>query len=204
MKNKQPSISEGDFYASIERAMIQGNHVEYLHEVLNKYEYYKKEFAKIFTDKNPIKDIYTFRVRYHNKKTIWRDIELPGDHDFEDLAREIIDSMGWDNDHMHGFELSEYDREQDPLITGSSLAFFAEYWEDDPHPTFKTNDILICDLDYKKQPSLEFTFDYGDGHTFTVTYQGKRKRHEEDNLREFPCLIDQRGVGPEQYPPLPE
>lgn len=204
MKDKEPSIGESDFYASIERGVAQGNHVEYLREVVSKYEHYKKEFAKIFTDKNPVKGIYTFRVRYRNKKMVWRDIELPGNYNFEDLAQGIIDSMGWVNDHMHGFEISEYDRKQGPPFTDSSLAFYTKYWEDDPHPTFKTNDIRICDIDYKKQPSFEFTFDYGDGHRFTVTYKGNRKQSDEDNLRDFPRLTDQRGVGPEQYPPVSE
>jgi len=200
----KPKINEGDFYAGITQVIDEGRHVDYLREVIRKYEEYKVKFEQSFTEKNPATAVYKFRVTYNNKERVWREIELLSKQTFESLAVEIIKSMGWDNDHMHGFELDEYQQGADPLMTGSSLAFFAEGWEDDPHPTFKTNEIRICDIDYKKRPTLEFTFDYGDGHFFDVKFVSRRGRHKQERVQDFPRLIDQRGVAPEQYPPLRE
>ena len=195
-----PQIDEGDFQVSINHAIAEGRHVDYLKEVLKKYEYYKATFANIFTDKNAPNDIYEFRSTYLSPKTIWRDIEIEGGQTFLDLAEEIIASMGWMNDHMHGFALPKKQRESDICMTGSSNSFFAPGWEDDPHPTYKTDAIHICDIDYDKVPLLDFTFDFGDGHQFKIECKGRRKKNEQDRNAHFPMLIDQRGVGPLQYP----
>jgi hypothetical protein len=196
----KPKIQEGDFYKIINHAISEGRHVDYLREVLKKYEEYKSEFEKNFTEENPKNTVYKFRVNYLLKRLVWREIELFGNQTFEDLAETIIDSMGWDNDHMHGFEFSGLDKRPDTLFTGSTIAFFASGWEDDPHPTFKFNKIHICDIDYVKQPKLEFTFDFGDGHRFDIEFKGIRKIAKNKMKNKFPCIIDQRGVGPEQYP----
>jgi hypothetical protein len=71
-------------------------------------------------------------------------------------------------------------------------------WDDDPHPTFKSSEVLICNMDYEKYPKLQFEF--GDSHMFEVLYKGIRKPVEKESKRTLPKLIDQRGVAPEQYP----
>ena len=134
------------------------------------------------------------------QKPIWRDIELFGKQTFLALAEEIIDSMGWDNDHMHGFEIPEKRRKPDPFFTGSSNAFFAPGWEDDPHPTYKTDEISIQDVDYNKLPKLDFIFDFGDGHRFDIEFKGNRALKKNEKINDFPKVIDQRGIGPKQYP----
>lgn len=194
-----PTIKEGDFYEHINGAIAEGRHVSYLKEVIKKYEEYKKAFAENFTAKNPKNAIYEFRVNYLLKKPVWRDMEILGRQKFLDLAEEIIASMNWENDHMHGFDL-KYHRQPDPLITGSAISFFAPHWEDDPHPTFKTDQITIADLDYTKQPKLRFTFDYGDGHEFGVEFKKTRALGKKEKITDFPRVVDQRGVAPEQYP----
>jgi len=195
----KPKINEGDFYKSINQAISKGQHAEYLQEVVKKYEEYKDDFEKSFTDKNPSNSVYRFRVTYLLKKPVWREIEVFGKQTFLDLAEAIIDSMAWDNDHMHGFEIPEAKKRPDTLFTGSTPAFFAPGWEDDPHPTYKTDEINICNIDYEKIPRLKFIFDLGDGHLFDVEFKTLRKA-EKVNIYEFPRVIDQRGVAPEQYP----
>jgi hypothetical protein len=195
-----PKINDADFYKSIKQAILENRHVDYLQEVVSKYEEYKKEFGKIFTSKNPKKFVYKFRITYLLKKPVWRDIELFGEQTFLDLAETVIHSMGWDNDHMHGFEIPEHKRKPDPFFTGSSNAFFAPGWEDDPHPTYKTDEIRILDLDYNKMPKLDFIFDFGDGHKFDIEFKGSREPKKEEKNDDFPKVIDQRGIGPEQYP----
>ena len=195
-----PKIDEGNFYESINRAISDGQHVDYLKEVIKKYEEYKKEFEEIFNSKGSSDSVYKFHVTYLLKKPIWRDVELFGKQTFLDLAEKIIDSMGWDNDHMHGFEIPEKKRKPDPFLTGSCNAFFAPDWEDDPHPTYKTDEVCIQDIDYSKMPKLDFIFDFGDGHRFDIEFKGSRASKKKEKKGDFPKVTDQRGVGPEQYP----
>lgn len=119
-----PKINEGDFYKSINRAISENRHVDYLQEVIKKYEEYKKEFENIFTGEKSNNFVYKFRITYLFKKPVWRDIEIFGKQTFLDMAEKIINSMGWDNDHMHGFEIPEEKRKPDPFFAGSSNAFF--------------------------------------------------------------------------------
>lgn len=191
---------EKDFLKSVNDTIEKNQHVEYLQEVLKKYEEYKKEFENIFTKENPQDSVYKFRATYILKKPVWREIEIHGKQSFNDLAEIMIYSMGWENDHMHGFELPRKKRRKDPLHTGSSLAFFAPYWEDDPHPTYKTDEIKIQNVDYQKNPKFEFIFDFGDGHRFDVEFKKSRKLKSSERMSNFPKLTDQRGVGPVQYP----
>lgn len=198
-----PEINEGDFYETIHAAIAADRHVEELKKILEDYELYKKKFADSFTKNGYPKALYTFRVTYHYKKNLWRDIAVLGSQKFLDLAEAIIDSMGWDNDHMHGFELIDIH----PLgrnvpakkLWSMSYEFFAPDWEDDTFPTYKTDEIHISDLDYAKYPKLKFSFDYGDDHTFDVELKHV-KEGEKKLKKNFPILIDQRGVAPEQYP----
>jgi len=195
-----PKIKEGDFQKSINQAIDADRHVKYLEEVLKKYDSYKKTFEEIFTSGNPEKQIYKFKVTYLRKKLVWRDIEITGEQTFLDLTEKIIDSMGWLNDHMHGFDIPGTEREPDPLMTGSSKSFFAPEWENDPHPFYKTDDIRICDINYDKLPKLDFMFDYGAGHAFHVKFKSSRTVNKKEKKRDFPKVVDRRGVSPEQYP----
>lgn len=47
---------------------------------------------------------------------------------------------------------------------------------------------------------LGFIFDFGDGHEFRIEFKGVRPLISKEHREDFPKLIDQRGVGPEQYP----
>lgn len=194
-----PKIEEGDFYQNINNAISAKRHVLYLKEIIKQYEEYKKVFLENFSDKNPKDAVYKFRITYLLKRPVWRDIEIIGKQSFCDLADEIIFSMNWENDHMHGFDL-KYSKRLGNIINGSSITFFAPGWEDDQHPTYKTKDVLIADIDYNKQPKLKFMFDYGDSHEFDVEFKGMQSLNKNEKIANFPRLTDQRGVAPEQYP----
>ncbi len=43
-------------------------------------------------------------------------------------------------------------------------------------------------------------FDYGDGHGFSIEFKGPRILDKDEKGVEFPRIIDQRGVAPDQYP----
>jgi len=197
----KPIIQEGDFWEVINQAILEKRHVAYLRRAIKDYEDYKREFNNNFSQANPADAIYTFRADYLLKKPVWREIEILGHQTFEDFADIIIDSMGWVNDHMHGFSFPQKDAHNRRMYT-LDYTFYAPGWEDDPHPTFKSNQIRICDIDYGKQPRLRFMFDFGDGHEFDIDFKSIRKTNEKKKIRDFPCLTDERGVAPEQYPRL--
>ena len=196
----KPKIQEDNFIEDINNAIKEDRHPDHLLEILRQYKEYKKEFEQTFTDKNPKDAIYKFHVVYLCKKSVWRNIEIRGNQNFDILADAIVVFMGWLNDHMHGFELLGIKTSLDRLGTGSRMEFFAPDMDNDSHPTYKTDEIHVYDLDYKKQTKLRFTFDYGDGHQFDVIFKGTRKLDEKEKPGQFPRLIDQRGVAPEQYP----
>lgn len=202
MKSKIPKIIEGDFHEVINDAIKKGRHVDYLKNALDEYKQYKKVFEKALTDKNPFDKAYLFRVTYLEKKPVWRDILILGSQTFEDLAEAIIDSMGWDNDHMHGFSFPE--KQKKGYFYYTPFTFFADGWEDDPYPTYKSNQILICNIDYDTHPKLRFEFDFGDSHMFEVHFTEMRELQKGESIRTLPKVLDQRGVAPEQYPPLEE
>lgn len=202
MQIKIPKIIEGDFHEIINEAINKGRHVDYLKNALKEYAQYKKVFEQALTDKNAPNQVYLFRVIYLNKRQVWRDIAVLGSQTFEDLAEAIIDSMDWDNDHMHGFSFPE--KQKKGYFYYTPFTFFADGWEDDPYPTYKSNQILVCNINYEINPKLIFEFDFGDSHMFEIHFKGMRESQKGENIKTLPKVLDQRGVTPEQYPPLEE
>jgi len=196
----------------MEGLILKGEHADYFKELLRHFDHYQKVFGKMFAEPNQARKtkdmVYGFSVQYKGlggggKKTLaTREFEILGYQTFEELAKVLVLSMGWTYDHMHGYELMGKKTLSDPLFTGSSLAIFAEGWEDDPHPTYKTSEVHISDINYYVQLKFEFTFDYGDGHTFLIVSTGYSKIDPRDQPSEFPRLIASSGTAPEQYPPL--
>jgi hypothetical protein len=203
-KSKKPKIDEGNFYESVKEAIKAKHHVEYLHKAMSDYEKYKEFFNKIFTTTSSKDDIYLFRATYLLKKLVWREFVILGNQTFEDLAEAIVFSMNWDYDHMHGFSLPENLQEKNSDFYRSPFAFYAQGWEDDPHPTYKSSQIKIADLNYRIAPKLQFVFDFGDGHRFDVELKKIHRAKKRKSEKNFPVLVDQRGISPEQYPDLNE
>jgi len=132
-------------------------------------------------------------------KPVWRDIEIFGVQTMEILAATIIQSMDWLNDHLHGFTLPiKGTKKRDRFATHYDI--LSEGFDDDPYPTLKTSEVRVCYIDYHNYPRLRFMFDYGVGYGFDVAFRGVRELSLGETADDFPVLIDQRGVAPEQYP----
>jgi len=196
-----PKIDEGDFYKIINDAISKERHSEYLKDVIVQYKKYKSVMSDVFLqDDIPFLAIFKFRIEYLLKKPVWREIEIFGSQTLENFAETIVDSMGWLNDHLHAFYLPE---KRGTNIFGYNFSPYginSQYLEDDPYPTYKTNQIRVANIDYVKHPKMGFVFDFGDGHVFHVIFRGMRAAGERDNIEDFPKLVDQRGVASEQYP----
>ena len=199
---KKPIINEGDFHNVIEEAMKENRHVDYLKKVLQDYEIYKQFFETVFTDKNSPDDLYHFRANYLSKRPVWRDIVILGSQIFADLAEAIVYGMDWENDHMHGFGLPKDMTKKNWMFFTTTNVFYAPGWEDDPHPTYKSDQIRIADINYTLFPKMQFVFDFGDGHLFDIVLKEVTKPFEKESEKNFPMLVDLRGVAPEQYPDL--
>ena len=199
--SRLPTIDEENFYSSIHQAITEGRHVDYLRGVIDDYEWYKQKFQQVFTGEHSPHGIYAFRVNYLLKKSVWREFELIGKNTFSDFAEAIIDSMGWDNDHAHGFSLTGRERKS-TIGDGHHVdaMMFTPGWDDDPFPVYKTDQVLICQIDYQKAPTLDFIFDFGDGHRFMIIFKKQDETTKRKRKNFFPHLIDQRGIDPEQYP----
>lgn len=198
----KPVPDEGNFYEITKDTILEKRHADFVKDTVKEYEEYKNYFSKVFIEM-PSRDFYKFKVNYLLKQPVWREIIIANHQTFFDLADEIIYSMNWDNDHMHGFGFP-FKRGKLTEWYVSPYTIYAPGWEDDPIPTYKSNQVKIGEIDWLKFPKLRFTFDYGDNHEFDVLYQGTTKLPEGINPKDLPMTIDQRGVAPEQYPPFEE
>ncbi|EKD56385.1 MAG: hypothetical protein ACD_58C00206G0004 [uncultured bacterium] len=194
-----PKINEGDFLKSINKAIAEGRHSNFLKMYLDNYEKYKNFFSESLIDKNPKYQVYTFKVTYLLKKPVWRIFEVCGCQNFDQFAEAIIDSMDWSYDHMHGFSFPD-PKTKVRRFGISPFVIYAPGWEDDEHPTFESDEIKIENIDYKKYPKLGFIFDFGDGHEFDIEMINMRMLGKNEVVDEFPKMTDIRGVAPEQYP----
>ena len=199
---------EKEFYTSVNKAVAEKQHVSELKDIIKTYENYKAVMVEVFKDLDSadkaLDEIFTFRVNYLLKKPVWREFEVEGFQTFNELTESIIDSMGWANDHLHAFYFPEKRNGRVFQYAYSPYSINASGFEDEQYPTYKTDKIWIASVDYEKNSKMKFVFDFGDGHLFDIVYLGKRATTKKDNLEMFPKIIEQRGVGPEQYPEYDE
>lgn len=191
----KPGIRDTEFESIAKKMISEKNHADYMKGALKEYESYLRFMDKAFLDE-PDDRWYTIRATYRLQKRLWREIEIHGQQSLADLASCVIESMDWMEDHLHGFWFPDERRNR---IFGT-YGMYDEHMEDDPHPTFKTQNIPVSQIDWKKYPTLGFVFDFGDGHEFDISL--KQSSVETSKSKQRPCarLIDQRGVAPKQYP----
>jgi hypothetical protein len=98
----------------------------------------------------------------------------------DELCDYILNIFGFDNDHLHRFFVSRsgHDGEE---ISDEELSL------DEVFPLGKGN-------------ALFMNFDFGDDWLFRISKQRKKAIYSSD--KEYPCIIDEVGVNPEQYPML--
>lgn len=191
----KPVITDFDFEQAAEHMIKEKRHAHFMKQALKDYRAYQSFFSNAFLDE-PSEDLFRIRATYRLQKNLWREIELLGTQSLANLASKIIESMEWDEDHLHGFWLPDARRNR----------FFGDYGiyhkdaEDEPFTKFKTTDIPVSQIDWSHHPILGLVFDFGAGHEFDITLKMRRPFKKSDKMNEFPRLIDQRGIAPEQYP----
>lgn len=191
----KPQIRNKEFEALAKKMIAEGNHADYMNGALKEYQSYLQFMDNAFLNEAD-NLIYTIRATYRREKRLWREINIHGRQTLADLASCIIESMDWVEDHLHGFWFPDERRNR---IYGM-YGMYHEHMEDDPHPIFKTQDIPISQIDWRKYPTMGFVFDFGDGHEFDITLKQSSVETSKAKRRPVARLIDQRGVAPEQYP----
>lgn len=209
-KTKQAAVhmpeidGEADFRTSINKAIESGMHVDALRGIVKEFEAYKAFFAEALKPCPTVSDtVFTFRFTYQLKKGVWREFEVLGNQTLDQLAEAVIKSMGWDNDHLDAFFFSE-DRDGERWDWYTKYAIGSAGYEDGQYPTFCTDDVLVAAVNYAAYLKIGFVFDFGDDHRFYMEFKGTRTLGKEDKAKQFPVLIDQGGVAPEQYPAYEE
>jgi hypothetical protein len=60
---------------------------------------------------NQRRDVFRFRIELPDiRPPIWREILVPASYSFWDLHVAIQDAMGWEDYHLHEFEVAEPER----------------------------------------------------------------------------------------------
>jgi hypothetical protein len=127
--------------------------------------------------------VYQFKVSLGR---IWRRIVASAKMDLDSLARAIVYSVDFDNDHLHCFTY----RNRQGLFEQINHPFM------DEGP--RTNDFLIGDLPLAVGQSMTFIFDFGDHWEFEVTLE---KVDENGKMAETePTVVEAHGEPPAQYP----
>jgi hypothetical protein len=197
----KPEIQgEEEFLFAIGAAMKTTTHSEALLDIVKEFEKYKQFMEENLESSSLVSDsVFLFRFEYQLKKNVWKEVEIYGNQTLDMLAECIIESMGWENDHLSAFFFPE--KRKDGVWHWYTLyEIGSEGVDNDQFPILHTNDVLVSSIDYHKHPKIGFVFDFGDDHRFFMRYKGERKAEKIEREGDFPKLIDQRGVPPEQYP----
>ncbi|BBD63099.1 hypothetical protein NIES2109_59490 (plasmid) [Nostoc sp. HK-01] len=128
--------------------------------------------------------IYVFKVTLGK---IWRRIAIPHDYSLYDLSSIILESVNFDDDHLHEFSYkSRY---------GYTVTVNHPATEEQPF----SDEFLIEDLSLslKVGHTIDYLFDYGDNWRFKVQLESI----EPDNIEiKEPTILSFHGKAPEQYP----
>ena len=199
-KSYKPEINgENGFYVAINKSLKTTRHREALLAIVKEFELYKQFMSEnLISTQIPSDKVFMFRFVYQLKKNVWKEIEICGDQSLEILAAYLIESMGWDNDHLSAFFFPE--KRKDGIWRWYTLyEIGSDGVDNDQYPILHTDEVLVSSIDYDKHSKLGFVFDFGDDHRFMVGYKGVRDITKNDKKENFPNVTDQRGVPPEQY-----
>ncbi len=131
---------------------------------------------------------YRLRVRLHWTPTVWREVEMRGDHTLEDLHFVIRHAFGWDNDHLHAFYLSG--KRHDTLTEVGPYSSIGGQG-----PPF-TREVALAHLELKRGQKLLYLFDFGDNLEHDIQYLGAFKPERDTT---YPRVTEVHGKAPAQY-----
>ena len=126
--------------------------------------------------------VFTFKVSLGK---IWRRIAIPSGLTLYDLSLAILDSVEFDNDHLHQFTY----RNQ----IGRQVMIEHSYCEED----LSTEEVGLSDISLQVGESMKYLFDFGDCWEFNVALESF---DPVKSRRKKAVLLESHGKAPEQYP----
>ena len=153
---------------------------------------YLMKYEKLPLDTEFKSQVYQFRIELLGiKPTIWRRIHVPSDYNFWDLHVAVNDAMGWQDYHLHHFEIKGKSKSKMSLIGipdfhGMTDETFDVYpgWEIWMGAYFNSLGI-----------EAKYLYDYGDGWQHNVKLEGYMYR--EKSLKYPVCIDGERACPPE-------
>lgn len=95
----------------------------------------------------------------HITPLIWRRIQVPATYTFWDLHVAIQSAMGWNDSHLHEFEVSQSRRRQ-PLRVG--LPLDDEGMDEAQDPPLPGWEVRVADYLTLQNPIADYSYDFGD------------------------------------------
>jgi hypothetical protein len=128
--------------------------------------------------------VYQFKV---NLGKIWRRIVIPGAATLNELSDAILESVDFDNDHLHCFEYKNR--------FGATARVNHDAMDEPPF----SSEVCVGELPLAPGDTLEYTFDFGDNWVFQLMVESIAPP---DKKLKRARIIESRGKAPQQYPDL--
>ncbi len=134
--------------------------------------------------------VYRLRIELEDiEPPIWRRILIPAGASFRDLHAAIQTAMGWEDAHLHRFEVLDPNTGQKVFI-GRPLE--DDGWEDNVLPGWQYG---IADFISPETPQCRYVYDYGDNWTHRIRLEETFPVEPE---KTYPvCLDGERACPPE-------
>jgi len=134
--------------------------------------------------------IYTLRIELeHITPLVWRRIAIPGSATFWDLHVAIQDAMGWNDSHLHQFEIPRSRGEPPTLIGIPSRDDDADFR---PLPGWE---LRIADHISRQSPEIHYAYDFGDDWEHRIVFE--EAAAAEAGSRYPKCLAGERSSPPD-------
>jgi len=132
--------------------------------------------------REPRQGTFVFRVSLGK---VWRLIAMPAAATLDDLVEVILESVKFDNDHLHEFTYRNR--------MGATVSVHHPAMDEPPY----TDEVSIETLPLEPGQTMELTYDFGDNWRFTVKLD---RIDPPDPKLKTPRILESHGKAPEQYP----
>jgi hypothetical protein len=138
----------------------------------------------------PFKNVYQLKITLRGiEPEIWRRILVPESYTFYDLHVAIQDAMGWEDYHLHRFEVRDIKAPAGRVIIETP---FAEPEDDE---ILESTEVPLSVVFQKPGDRAVYIYDYGDNWVHDVVLE---KIEPKEPKKKYPlCLAGERACPPE-------
>jgi hypothetical protein len=141
--------------------------------------------------KKAFNQVYQFKITLRGAKPpIWRRIQVPESYSFWDLHVAIQDAMGWDDCHLHSFEIANL---SNGLMESIGIPDDDSIWSTDTKAGWKTKIADFFTIDENNK--ADYTYDFGDGWEHIIKLEKILPR--EKGVKYPICIKGKRACPPE-------